>query len=94
MKARDFLEDLDMPAYKIASFENNHIPLIKKVVSTGKPLIVSTGMASLSDLDTIKNLAEMSKVENFALLKCTSTYPADPKNSNLRTIPVLRSIFN
>ena len=90
----DFLEDLDVPAYKIASFENNHIPLIKKVLSTGKPLLVSTGMASLSDLETIKNLVEISKIEHFALLKCTSTYPAQPKNSNLRTIPVLRNIFN
>ncbi|MAI94002.1 MAG: pseudaminic acid synthase [Halieaceae bacterium] len=92
-KAVDFLEDLKTPAYKIASFENGHLPLIKKVLSTGKPVIISTGMASLAELDETVKLILESDNNNFALLKCTSNYPATPKNSNILTIPHMRDLF-
>ncbi len=92
--AVDFLEDLEVPAYKIASFENSHLPLIKKVASTGKPIIISTGMASLSELDDTVQTIRKVGCENFVLLKCTSTYPASPKNSNIITIPHMRQLFD
>ncbi len=92
--AVDFLESLNVPAYKIASFENNHLPLIRKVAATGKPVFMSTGMASVAELD--EAVTEMRKYGNkdLILLKCTSTYPATPSNSNLQTIPHLRELFN
>lgn len=92
--AVDFLEELNTPCYKIASFENVHLPLIEKVASTGKPLIISTGMASIAELDDAVRVARNSGCQNLILLKCTSTYPATPKNSNLRTIPHLRDLFD
>ena len=92
--AVDFLEDLDVPAYKIASFENNHLPLIKKAAETGKPLIISTGMASLGELDQAVTTAREAGCTDLILLKCTSTYPATPENTNIRTIPHLRKLFN
>jgi len=91
--AVDFLEDLGAPAYKIASFENNHLPLIEKAASTGKPLIISTGMASLGELDDAVRTARDAGCTQLVLLKCTSTYPATPKNTNIRTIPHLRELF-
>ena len=91
--AIDFLEELDVPAYKIASFENNHLPLISKAASTGKPLIISTGMASLGELEMAVNTARTAGCKDLILLKCTSTYPSKPKNSNLVTIPHLRELF-
>src|SRR5450631_3889859 len=87
--AVDFLRDLDVPAYKIASFENNHLPLIRKVAATGRPMIISTGMATLSELDEAVSTARNGGCSQLVLLKCTSTYPASPENSNLRTIPHL-----
>jgi len=92
--AVDFLEDLNVPAYKIASFENTHLPLIKKVASTGKPMIISTGMATISELDESVTTLQEAGCEQFALLKCTSTYPATPENSNVLTIPHMRKLFN
>ena len=92
--AVDFLESLDVPAYKIASFENVHLPLIRKVAATGKPLIISTGMASVAELDEAVRTARGGGCRNLILLKCTSTYPATPENSNLRTIPHLRELFD
>ncbi len=92
-KAVDFLEDLKTPAYKIASFENGHLPLIKKVLSTGKPVIISAGMASLAELDETVKIILDSDNNNFALLKCTSNYPAKPKSSNILTIPNMRDLF-
>lgn len=92
--AVDFLEGLNVPAYKIASFENNHLPLIRKAASTGKPLIVSTGMATIAELDEAVRTAREAGCEELILLKCTSTYPAAPKDANLRTIPHLRQLFN
>jgi len=91
--AVDFLESLDVPAYKIASFENIHIPLIRKVAATKKPIIMSTGMASLAELEAAVRAAREYGCSDLTLLKCTSTYPATPANSNLRTIPHLRSLF-
>ena len=91
--AVDFLEDLGAPAYKIASFENNHLPLIEKAASTGKPLIISTGMASLGELDDAVRTAREAGCTQLILLKCTSTYPATPCNTNIRTIPHLRELF-
>jgi len=91
--AVDFLEDLNTPAYKIASFENIHLPLIKKVASTGKPLIISTGMASISELDEMVQTIREAGCNDFALLKCTSTYPASPENSNVLSIPHMRELF-
>ena len=91
--AVDFLQSLDVPAFKIASFENNHIPLIKKAASTGKPLIISTGMASLADLELAVSSARDAGCEDLILLKCTSTYPATPENTNILSIPHLRQLF-
>ena len=92
--AVDYLEDLNVPAYKIASFENNHLPLIKKVASTGKPMIISTGMASVSEMDEMVQTIRDAGCNQFILLKCTSTYPATPENSNVLTIPHMRKLFN
>ena len=91
--AVDFLEGLDVPAYKIASFENNYLPLISKAAFTGKPLIISTGMASLGELDEAVRTARGAGCTQLILLKCTSTYPATPENTNILTIPHLRNLF-
>jgi len=92
--AVDFLETLDAPAYKIASFENNHLPLIRKVAATGKPMFISTGMATLAELDEAVRTAREAGCSSLALLKCTSTYPASPENTNILTIPHLRTLFS
>ena len=92
--AVDFLEELGAPAYKIASFENNHLPLIRKAAATGKPLIISTGMASLGELEHAVSAARDAGCRDLVLLKCTSTYPATPANTNIRTIPHLRDLFS
>jgi N-acetylneuraminate synthase len=92
--AVDFLESLDSPAYKIASFENTDLPLIRRVARTGKPVIMSTGMASVAELDESVRAARAAGCENLILLKCTSTYPATPQNTNIRTIPHLRTLFD
>jgi N-acetylneuraminate synthase len=92
-RAVDFLEKLDVPCYKIASFENTDLDLIRKAASTGKPLIISTGMASFAELDEAVRAARAAGCRDLALLKCTSTYPATPENSNIATIPHLRERF-
>ena len=92
--AVDFLETLDVPAYKIASFENTHLPLIRKVAQTGKPIIISTGVSSISDIDETVRLLRKEGCENFILLKCTSTYPATVENTNINTIPHLSKLYN
>ena len=92
--AVDFLEDLNVPAYKIASFENNHLPLIRKVASTGKPMIISTGMATIAEIYEAVTTARESGCKDLILLKCTSTYPATPKDSNILTIPHMRKMFD
>ena len=91
--AVDFLESLDTPCYKIASFENADLPLIRKVAATGKPMILSTGMATLAELDETVRTARAAGCNDLILLKCTSTYPATPENSHLNTIPHLRDLF-
>jgi N-acetylneuraminate synthase len=91
--AVDFLESLDVPAYKIASFEIVHLPLIHKVAATGKPMIISTGMATLAEIDDAVRAAREAGCRDLILLKCTSTYPATPENSNVLTIPHLRAMF-
>ena len=91
--AVDFLEELNVPAYKIASFENNHLPLIRKAASTGKPLIISTGMANLGELEMAVSTAREAGCNDLVLLKCTSNYPANPHNTNIKTIPHLRELF-
>jgi pseudaminic acid synthase len=92
--AVDFLENLNVPAHKIASFENNHHPLLKKVAQTGKPIIMSTGASTLADIAESVAVLKENGCKDLVLLKCTSNYPATPENSNMRTIPHLRDLFN
>jgi len=91
--AVDFLESLGVPAYKIASFENIHLPLIRKVAATGKPMIISTGMASIAEIDEAVTAARAAGCRDLVLLKRTSTYPATPANTNISTIPHMRELF-
>jgi len=91
--AVDFLESLEVPAYKIASFEIVHLPLIRKVAATGKPMIISTGMATLAEIDDAVRAAREVGCRDVILLKCTSTYPATPENSNVLTVPHMRAMF-
>lgn len=91
--AVDFLEKMDVPVHKIASFEIVDIPLIEKAAGTGKPLIISTGMASLSEIEEAVAAARNTGATQIALLKCTSAYPAPPEEMNLRTIPHLADTF-
>lgn len=90
----DFLEDLGVSAYKVASFENTDWTLLKKIASTGKPVIMSTGAANLSDIDEAVRVLRENGCPDLVLLKCTSTYPATPENTNLVTIPRMRDIFD
>ena len=92
--AVDFLESLNVPCYKIASFENTDLTLIHKVASTGKPMIISTGMATIAELDETVRTAREDGCQDLILLKCTSTYPASPKDTNILTIPHLRNLFH
>ena len=92
--AVDMLEGLNTPAYKVASFENNHHPLLKKIAGTGKPVILSTGVSSISEIDESVRILRENGCKDLVLLKCTSTYPASPENTNLRTIPHLRQLYN
>jgi len=91
--AVDFLESLNVPCYKIASFENIDLPLVRKVAATGKPMIISTGLASIAELGETVEAARGAGAKDLVLLKCTSAYPASPENSNLNTIPHMRDLF-
>lgn len=91
--AVDFLEDLNVPAYKIASFESNHFPLLKKVAQTGKPILISSGTSKISELYESIQYLKANGAKDIVIFKCTSTYPATPENTNLQTIPVFQSIF-
>lgn len=92
--AVDFLESLNVPMYKIASFENIDLPLIQRVAVTGKPMILSTGMATIAELDEAVHTARSAGCSDITLLKCTSSYPASPEFSNVLTIPHMRQLFN
>ena len=92
--AVDFLETLNVPLYKIASQESTDINLIRRVARTGKPIIISTGMSTLDELTETVFAARDSGCKELTLLKCTSTYPADPENTNFSTIPDMRKLFN
>jgi len=92
--AVDFLESLNVKLYKVSSFEINHLPLLKKLALTKKPIILSTGMASIHQIEEAINTLRTNNHNNFCLLKCTSDYPADPKDSNIITIPHLKEKFN
>lgn len=91
--AVDFLESHDTPAYKVASFEITHLPLIERIARTGKPTIISTGMSTVSEIQDAVETFRKAGGKNLVLLKCTSTYPASAENTNLRTIPHLRELF-
>ena len=91
--AVDFLENLNVPCYKIASFENTDLPLIKYVAATGKPMIISTGMATFAELDETVEAAKSAGCKDLVLLKCTSTYPSTPDDSNILTIPEMRKRY-
>lgn len=92
--AVDFLEELGVPLYKIASFENTDHPLLKKVAQTGKPVIMSTGVSTLADIFESVQVLKNNGCKELVLLKCTSTYPATPENTNLLSIPVMQEIFS
>lgn len=92
--AVEFLEGLEVAAYKIASFEATDLPLIRKVATTGKPVIIATGMATLAEIDSAVSTARGAGCRDLALLKCTSDYPASPENTNILTIPNLREVFD
>jgi len=92
--AVDFLMSLGVPAFKIASFECTDLPLIRKVASTGKPMIISTGMATVAEIDDAVRAARQGGCQDVILLKCTSTYPATPRNTNVRTVPHMRQMFS
>ena len=93
LTAVDFLEKLNVPFYKVASFENIDIPLIRRIAKTGKPIIASTGMATVAELDDMIRTARDNGCQDITLLKCTSSYPASPKGTNLKTIPHLKDLF-
>ena len=92
--AVDFLESLNVPVYKIASFENTDHILLKKVAQTGRPVIMSTGVATIADMQESIKVLEDNGCKELVLLKCTSTYPASPENTNILTIPHMRDLYN
>ena len=92
--AVDFLEELNVPCYKIASFENTDIPLIRKVAATEKPMIISTGMATIAELHETVRTAREAGCRDLILFKCTSSYPATPENTNILTIPHMAKLFD
>ena len=91
--AVDYLEQLNVPCYKIASFENTDLPLIRRVAATGKPMIISTGMTTFVELDETVEAARAAGCKDLVLLKCTSTYPSTPDDSNVLTIPEMRKRY-
>lgn len=94
VSAVDFLEELNVPCYKIASFENTDHILLKKVAATGKPVIMSTGVASVADVQESLEVLKRNGCNDIVLLKCTSTYPASPENTNILTIPHMCELYD
>jgi pseudaminic acid synthase len=92
--AVDFLDKLGAPVHKIASFENNHHPLLKKIAHSNKPIIMSTGLSTLAGLDESVNALKNAGCQDMVLLKCTSSYPSSPENTNVVTIPHMQQLFN
>ncbi len=92
--AVDFLEEMDVPAYKIASFEITDIPLLKKIAKLGKPIILATGIARMADIELAMKTCQEAGNDNVILLKCTSAYPAPYEDVNLRTIPSMADTFD
>ncbi len=90
----DFLEKFNPPAYKVASFESNHYPLIKKIIKTRKPILISTGLNTLSEINSLVKFLKKNKCKKYALLKCTSSYPANLKDLNIKTIKDMKNKFN
>ena len=90
----DFLESLNAPAYKIASLENTDHPLLKRIAQTGKPIIMSTGASTVGDIDESIRILRKAGCSELIILKCTSTYPATPENTNILTIPHMRDLYN
>ena len=90
----DFLNELDVPFFKMTSADLTNFPLLKHTAQKGKPMIISTGMANISELDEMVSTIRKGGCEQFVLLKCTSSYPAPPESSNLLTIPHMRELFN
>ena len=90
----DFLEEMNVPVYKIASFEINDIPLIDYIAKKGKPIIFSNGVAEIADIELAIKTMKKNNVEEIALLKCTSSYPAPIEQANLKTIPNMRDTFD
>lgn len=92
-KSLQFLEKFNPPAYKIASFESNHFPLIEKIIETKKPIIISTGLNSYEETTELVKFLKIKKCKNYALMKCTSSYPANFSDLNLKTIQDMRKKF-
>lgn len=90
----DFLEEMDVPVYKIASFEINDIPMIKKIAQLGKPIIIATGIAYMSDIELALKTCKEAGNENVILLKCCSAYPAPYEDINLKTLPSMKETFD
>ncbi|MBQ3544339.1 MAG: pseudaminic acid synthase [Lachnospiraceae bacterium] len=90
----DFLEKLNVPAYKVASFEINDIPFIRKIAKTGKPIIISTGIAYLEDIDLAMRVCKEEGNNNVILLKCVSAYPTPFEQMNLNVIPNMKNTFD
>ena len=93
-KTVDFLEKFNPPAYKVSSFESNHYPLIKRIIKTKKPILISTGLNTLDEIKKLVKFLCKNKCKNYALLKCTSKYPAEFKDLNLNTIKNMKKKFN
>lgn len=90
----DFLEEMDVPVFKVASFEINDIPFIRKIARTGKPIIMSTGIAYLADIELALKTCREEGNENVILLKCCSAYPTPYEDLNLKTIPSMKEVFD
>lgn len=89
----DFLENLNVPCYKVASFESTDLPLVRYIASKGKPMIISTGMATVTEIEETVDAAREAGCRDLILLKCTSTYPASAANTNISTIPHMKELF-